>query len=115
MQIGSAMTYAAPLPSSLAVRSPSSEFSQSASEDQPVRPLLGDERGAAPESAAAEADEQASSRETSQQRQERLEITELAARDSEVRAHEQAHASVGGAYAGAPTYSFSRGPDGKRY
>lgn len=47
--------------------------------------------------------------------QEQDEISQLAARDREVRAHEQAHASVGGQYAGSPTYSFQRGPDGVRY
>lgn len=50
-----------------------------------------------------------------QQRQERVEISELAARDREVRAHEAAHAAVGGQYAGAPSYSFKRGPDGRSY
>lgn len=50
-----------------------------------------------------------------EQRQQQLEITELAQRDREVRTHEQAHAAVGGQYAGAPTYSFKRGPDGQRY
>lgn len=47
--------------------------------------------------------------------QEQDEISQLAARDREVRAHEQAHAAVGGQYAGSPTYSFQRGPDGVRY
>jgi hypothetical protein len=42
-------------------------------------------------------------------------VDELAARDREVRAHEQAHAAVGGQYAGSPTYSFVRGPDGIGY
>ena len=42
-------------------------------------------------------------------------VRDLAARDREVRAHEQAHASVGGQYAGAPTYSYQSGPDGKQY
>lgn len=42
-------------------------------------------------------------------------IQELANRDRAVRAHEQAHAAVGGAYAGAPSYTFQRGPDGKTY
>ena len=42
-------------------------------------------------------------------------ISELASRDREVRSHEQAHAAVGGSYAGAPTYSFKRGPDGQTY
>jgi hypothetical protein len=50
-----------------------------------------------------------------QQRGEQLETTELARRDREVRAHEQAHAAVGGSYAGAPSYTYSRGPDGQRY
>ena len=42
-------------------------------------------------------------------------IGELSSRDREVRAHEQAHSSVGGSYAGGPTYSFKRGPDGRAY
>ncbi|MEM8500012.1 MAG: putative metalloprotease CJM1_0395 family protein [Pseudomonadota bacterium] len=42
-------------------------------------------------------------------------INELAARDREVRAHEQAHAAVGGIYAGAPRYTFEQGPNGKKY
>ncbi|MFK7828651.1 MAG: putative metalloprotease CJM1_0395 family protein [Congregibacter sp.] len=42
-------------------------------------------------------------------------VRELAARDREVRAHEQAHANVGGRYAGSPTYSFQKGPDGRQY
>ncbi|EKP0307168.1 hypothetical protein JGK42_000959 [Aeromonas veronii] len=49
-----------------------------------------------------------------QQRQEQ-QVKVLSDRDQEVRIHEQAHQSVGGAYAGAPTYQFSLGPDGKRY
>lgn len=42
-------------------------------------------------------------------------INELAAREREVRAHEQAHAAVGGIHAGAPTYTFEQGPNGKKY
>lgn len=42
-------------------------------------------------------------------------ISRLASRDREVRAHEQAHASVGGLYAGAAQYQYQRGPDGVRY
>ena len=52
------------------------------------------------------------------QRQERLELLEIARlrqRDREVRAHEQAHAAVGGRYAGAPSFTYTNGPDGKRY
>lgn len=43
------------------------------------------------------------------------ELTELKARDREVRAHEAAHQAVGGQYAGAITYVYQRGPDGAQY
>jgi hypothetical protein len=43
------------------------------------------------------------------------EIRELQTRDREVRAHEAAHAAAGGAFAGSPTYTFERGPDGQTY
>lgn len=46
--------------------------------------------------------------------QERV-INELEHRDKEVRAHELAHAAVGGSFTGAPNYSFETGPDGKKY
>ncbi|MEJ2416163.1 MAG: putative metalloprotease CJM1_0395 family protein [Exilibacterium sp.] len=46
---------------------------------------------------------------------EQQQIRELAARDREVRAHEQAHAGLGGQFAGAPQYTFERGPDGVNY
>lgn len=46
---------------------------------------------------------------------EREQIQELAARDREVRAHEQAHAAAAGQYGSSPTYSFVRGPDGVSY
>jgi hypothetical protein len=42
-------------------------------------------------------------------------IAGLSRRDREVRAHEQAHSAVGGNYAGGPTYTFKRGPDGRSY
>ena len=48
-------------------------------------------------------------------RLEQMEIADLAARDRVVRVHEQAHAAVGGALAGSPTYSYTRGPDGRSY
>jgi hypothetical protein len=50
-----------------------------------------------------------------QQRQEQQQIQALRAIDREVRAHEQAHASVGGRYASSPVYTFERGPDGVYY
>lgn len=42
-------------------------------------------------------------------------VDALAARDAEVRRHEEAHARVGGQYAGAPSYDYQTGPDGQRY
>ena len=42
-------------------------------------------------------------------------IKRLRARDAEVRRHEQAHAAVGGQYAGSPSYTYQTGPDGRRY
>ena len=54
-----------------------------------------------------------------QSRQQELEqariISELQKRDKEVRAHESAHAAVGGSVTGAPSLSYKTGPDGKRY
>lgn len=42
-------------------------------------------------------------------------VRDLANTDREVRRHEQAHAAAGGAHAGAPSYQYQQGPDGKRY
>lgn len=53
--------------------------------------------------------------EQERQQAERDQIQQLAARDREVRAHEQAHAAVAGQYGSSPTYSFVRGPDGVSY
>lgn len=36
-------------------------------------------------------------------------------RDREIRAHEQAHANVGGPYTGVPNYQYTKGPDGRQY
>jgi len=42
-------------------------------------------------------------------------ITQLQQRDKEVRTHELAHATAGGAATGSPSYTFEIGPDGKKY
>jgi hypothetical protein len=42
-------------------------------------------------------------------------VRQMAARDREVRRHEQAHARAGGAQAGSPSFTYRTGPDGKRY
>lgn len=121
MQIGSATPYVAPLPLSQAARPASSDLSQPTPGEEPLSasaPATSDKDANLPDRASSPAsgdEKEASPREVQQQRQDQLEIAELASRDREVRAHEQAHAAVGSAYAGAPTYTFSRGPDGKRY
>ena len=47
--------------------------------------------------------------------EETAQVEKLRARDREVRTHEQAHKSAGGRYAGAISYDYQTGPDGKRY
>ena len=42
-------------------------------------------------------------------------VAELKRRDAQVRAHEAAHQTVGGPYAGSATYEYQRGPDGVNY
>jgi len=123
MQIGSAASYLALSPSSLPARPPSSDISPAltgasqASATSTETPEAEQAVSLREENERAPADEaSATAKQTvQQQRLEQLEIAELAGRDREVRAHEQAHAAVGGSYAGAPTYSFKRGPDGQRY
>ncbi|MCL1143152.1 putative metalloprotease CJM1_0395 family protein [Shewanella gaetbuli] len=65
-------------------------------------------------------DERQTEKETSQQQQkidaiEQEIISELSARDMEVKQHEQAHKAVGGMFAQSPTYTYEKGPDGNRY
>lgn len=43
------------------------------------------------------------------------ELSDLKARDREVRAHEAAHQAVGGQYAGSISFVYERGPDGAQY
>lgn len=46
---------------------------------------------------------------------EQKELQKLKRRDHEVRAHEMAHQSAGGEYAGSASYTYTTGPDDKRY
>ncbi|GGW68739.1 putative metalloprotease CJM1_0395 family protein [Alishewanella tabrizica] len=92
--------------------SPSDQQSsqQQASEQQTSEQQSAGTESASPQTSAeqqAEIDQQADA--------EQQQIRELQARDQEVRTHEQAHATVGGRYAGAPTYEYQQGPDGRRY
>lgn len=141
MQIGGAGLYFAPAASLLPARAfaspvspdpslPSSspgvsvDLSRAAQSPITSAPPLADEQAASSREEADKALEQSSSSadkaakdepSPQQQRLEQLELAKLNKRDAAVRAHEQAHAAVGGRYAGSPTYTFERGPDGKRY
>ncbi|RVU36676.1 hypothetical protein EOI86_15995 [Hwanghaeella grinnelliae] len=42
-------------------------------------------------------------------------VAELERTDAEIKRHEQAHAAAGGPYAGAPSYDYTRGPNGRLY
>lgn len=47
--------------------------------------------------------------------EEEKQVQDLKQRDTEVKAHEQAHAAAGGSYASAPSYEYETGPDNKQY
>lgn len=95
------------------------QSSRSPQEDRPpANAVRADERSQETDQREAVREQQARRQQDAEQA--RLEadietIRELAARDREVRAHEQAHQSVGGKYAGAMEFTYARGPDGKRY
>lgn len=57
----------------------------------------------------------ASSSSTELTEAEEKQVQELKQRDQEVRAHEQAHKTVGGPYAGAIQFETQTGPDGREY
>ena len=84
---------------------------------QPITPVEKAAKGEAPSDRrnATNNEQAASKAEMAEELRDREIITELKARDREVRAHEAAHAAVGGQYAGAPTYTFQRGPNGVSY
>jgi hypothetical protein len=87
---------------------------------QPAPPLTG--VGAKPLSGEAlqtlqgtEGSEEQGGEEGELDEEEQAQVAELRQRDQEVRRHEAAHAAAGGQYAGAPTFSYTKGPDGKQY
>ena len=66
------------------------------------------------EALAAQSKSQAGTQQLSQQEQQ--EVDKLKQTDREVRQHEQAHISAAGGYAkGGANYTYTTGPDGKRY
>lgn len=66
--------------------------------------------------ATADTNEISNNPEQFENKQEKLEIEQLRARDREVRTHEAAHKATAGSFAqGGPIYEYQTGPDGKRY
>ncbi|MDR2724896.1 MAG: hypothetical protein LBC90_02275 [Candidatus Adiutrix sp.] len=47
--------------------------------------------------------------------EEEAQVRQLAQRDQEVKAHEQAHVAASGGLAGSPQYTYQTGPDGRQY
>jgi hypothetical protein len=66
------------------------------------------------EPAQAEKDNQSGPRQELPKEQQQ-QVKELAARDREVKAHEAAHKAAGGGLTGPASFSYTTGPDGKRY
>ena len=118
MQIGSAFFPAASFSPFPAASTPSPEPSATSlprSLEAPSAASSADEQRSLSDSRDASSDQTSPATEAAKLQQEELQLAELVSRDREVRTHEQAHAAVGGSYAGAPTYTFKSGPDGKRY
>lgn len=64
---------------------------------------------------AAEAGGETDARGQPLDQREQRQIQEMKIRDQEVKTHEQAHKAAGGRYAGAVSYEYQQGPDGRRY
>ena len=89
-------------------------------EEAPTMGALGDKEpeqvdDGSQEQGDSDSAQQKSDADKQQQEADRDIIRQLASRDREVRAHEQAHAAVGGQYSGSPSYTFEKGPDGVNY
>nr|WP_320126067.1 putative metalloprotease CJM1_0395 family protein [uncultured Shewanella sp.] len=67
------------------------------------------------QSQAQQAQEQVKQAQEKAQAQQQQQLDSLKARDSEVKAHEHAHATVGGQYAQSPSFKYEKGADGQRY
>ncbi|MDX1266846.1 MAG: putative metalloprotease CJM1_0395 family protein [Oceanisphaera sp.] len=73
------------------------------------------EAGTTEETAAEKAEKAAATQDDELSPEQEEQVRALQLRDREVRLHEQQHAGVGGQYAGAPSYEYETGPDGKQY
>lgn len=75
----------------------------------------GDDAEPDPQQSAQQDTKQQEAKQQEAEQQEQQQVQELKSRDQEVKTHEQAHATVAGRYASAPSYSYELGPDGKQY
>lgn len=95
------------------------ETGESSRQQQAVPPVEKSPRSEAGadkrDQAKSEVEQQAKRAEAVQTQREQAVVEKLKARDRELRAHEAAHAAVGGQYAGSPTYTYQRGPNGVSY
>ncbi|PKF63556.1 catalase [Psychromonas sp. psych-6C06] len=82
---------------------------------QDSQPSEDDEEGNAPVSDTDISDPQAKQKGEIYTEAELKLIDSLQQRDTEVIAHERAHAAVGGQHTGTPSYSYKTGPDGVKY
>lgn len=83
------------------------------SRDDPLLKSIEEEKKSKDETAQAQGTQNLQGEKLSMD-EERLR-NQLQARDSEVKAHEAAHKAAGGGMAGAASYTYQRGPDGKMY
>lgn len=99
------------------VRSPDSDgFDATSSASARGKPVgAQDDAGPAEDPRGVNSSERSSATEQGLSEEELRQLTELKARDREVRAHEAAHQAAGGQYAGAVSYTYQRGPDGAQY
>ena len=67
------------------------------------------------QSQAQQVQEQVKQAQEKAQAQHLQQVNALKTRDSEVKAHEHAHATVGGQYAQSPSFKYEKGADGQRY
>jgi len=88
-----------------------------------VNPSNKDESGDVAAKNGTKSDEEKNSQKSQEKKQnpnelnddEKRVVTELQARDTEVRAHEAAHQAAGGGMTGGASYTYQKGPDGQMY
>ncbi|QYJ87743.1 hypothetical protein K0I73_08725 [Shewanella mesophila] len=94
----------------------SSIFSdENASESPANAAVVEPDKQAEKQSAYSPFEQQNDQQQKAQELAEQAQLEQLSKRDAEVRAHEQAHANVGGNFARSPSLTYEQGSDGKRY